>query len=73
MSLRAHECKPAAIEAPEVWPLKLGPCFFKPRKRPPSFYVPLFQLRNPPQTSCDVATGVKYPHRRSGISWPMQL
>ena len=56
---RAHEDKPAAIEAPEVWPLELSPCFFKPWKRPPSFYVPLSHCRNPPQTSCDIATGVK--------------
>jgi hypothetical protein len=41
VSPRAHEYKPTAIEAPEVWPLELSPCFFKPRKRPPSFYVPL--------------------------------
>jgi hypothetical protein len=66
VSPRAHEDKPATIEAPEVWPLKLSPRFFKPRKRPPSFYMPLFHRGNPPQTSCDVATGVEYPPAQLG-------
>jgi hypothetical protein len=60
VSPRAREYEPAAIEPPEIWPLKLSPCFFKSRKRPPSFYMLLPQHGHIPHTSCNIATGIKY-------------
>jgi hypothetical protein len=60
VSPRAREYEPAVIESPEIWPLKLSPRFFKSWKRPPTCHMPLSQRGHSPQSSCNIATGVKY-------------
>src|SRR5512146_1201546 len=66
VAARAHEYEATAVQSPEVRPLKLGPCFFKSRKRPSSRHMKLPQVRHSPHALRDVAASVEYAPAKFG-------